>query len=247
MTDHVFIIDAGQPRKVGDTIELTGAESRHAVKVRRVAPGERVDVVDGVGTRYACEVVDASMPESLALRVCAIKEDPTPIPRITIVQALLKGDRGERAVELMTEVGVDRIVPWVSERTIVRWNDDKARKNVERWRSIARESAKQARRSRVPVIDDVMSTVDVCEVIRSSPSAFVADENSTQDLPTNIASEDVLVVVGPEGGISASELSEFVAGGARSIRLGPTVLRGSTAGAIAATLIASRSPRWNGA
>lgn len=232
---------------VGDTIVLLGAESRHAVKVRRVMPGEHVDVVDGVGTRYACEVVDATAPESLVLRVCSIRKEPLPIPHITVVQALLKGDRSERAVELMTEVGVDRIVPWVSERTIVRWNDDKSRKNVERWRSVARESAKQARRSRIPIVDDVMTTIDVCDVVRSVPMAFVADENSAHDLPTNVDSERVLVVVGPEGGIAESELAEFVACGARSVRLGPTVLRGSTAGAIAATLIASRSPRWNGA
>lgn len=215
--------------------------------MRRLVPGERVDLTDGAGLLAECEVV-AARPAAgeLDLAVLARRTDPEPACQVTVVQAIMKGDRGELAVELMTEVGIDTIVPWVAERCVARWRPDREDKALSRWRSSAREAAKQSRRSRFPEVTTQARTADVAPRVAGAALALLLDPLAGVGLaavPLPRAGEIVLVV-GPEGGISPGEAAELSAAGAVSARLGPSVLRGSTAGAVAGALVLSGCGRW---
>lgn len=242
LTDPVFLVDA-LPR--GDTAELTGAEGRHAAKVRRIAPGEQIAICDGTGGIARC-TVRGVRDATVELDVVAREQVPAASPRLIVVQALAKGDRAELAVELMTELGVDEIVPWSAQRSVVQWSGERGRRAVERWRSTAREAAKQARRAWVPVIGDLADTDGVVTLIRSAGIALVLEPSagtplSRVPLPGDT---DVLAIVGPEGGMSPDELSAFVGAGAAACRLGSTTLRTSTAGGAALAVLSVRLGRW---
>ncbi len=219
----------------GDQVVLDGPEGRHAVVVRRLRVGESVDLVDGLGTRVTGSVLSLAK-DSLVATVVTRELEAAPSPRITLVQALAKGDRGELAVELATEVGIDEIVPWAAARCVVKW--DAAPKALERWRSTAREAAKQSRRSWFPVVRDLARTAAVAEL---PGQLLVLHEDATVALSTVPLTGDVVLVVGPEGGISAEELAAL---GGTAVRLGPSVLRTSTAGAAAAAVVSARTARW---
>lgn len=247
--------------------------------VRRITPGERVDVTDGAGLIAQC-VVTAARPGSLDLTVLSRRAEPEPRCRIVVVQAILKGDRGELAVELMTEAGIDLIVPWSAERCVARWRPDRADKALDRWRSSAREAAKQSRRSRFPVIAEQASTSQVANRVADADLALLLDPAATAALHTMALPQlepsaggstaatptsptatvaapstatatdvwagrcDIVLIIGPEGGVSPDETAALTAAGAVPARLGPTVLRGSTAGAIAGAIVLSRCGRW---
>jgi 16S rRNA (uracil1498-N3)-methyltransferase len=245
LTPPVFICDRAA---IGaGRITLAGAEGRHATTVRRLAPGERVDLTDGAGLLAECEVI-AARPGAgeLDLAVLARRLEPEPACRLTVVQAILKGDRGELAVELMTEVGVDTIVPWPAERCVARWRPEREEKALSRWRSSAREAAKQARRSRFPEITGPKRTTDVLERVGGAALALLLDPQAARSL-TEVRlprAGEIVLVVGPEGGVSPRESAELTAAGAIPARLGPSVLRGSTAGAVAGALVLSGCGRW---
>jgi 16S rRNA (uracil1498-N3)-methyltransferase len=223
---------------------VDGAEGRHAVDVLRLAAGERVKVGDGRGVVAEGDVVDAG-PSGLRVRVVARHEVPAPSPELVLVQALPKGDRGPLAVELATELGVDRIVPWTAARCVTRWRDERADKGVARWRSVARAAAKQSRRPRLPEVTDPVSTREVCGLLGDADLAVVLHEQAREPLARLAvpSSGTVVVVVGPEGGLTDGEVVAFRAAGARAVRLGPDVLRTSTAGAAALAALSVRS-RW---
>ena len=223
---------------------VDGAEGRHAVDVLRLAAGERVKVGDGRGVVAEGDVVDAG-PSGLRVRVVARHEVPAPSPELVLVQALPKGDRGPLAVELATELGVDRIVPWTAARCVTRWRDERADKGVARWRSVARAAAKQSRRPRLPEVTDPVSTREVCGLLGDADLAVVLHEQAREPLARLAvpSSGTVVVVVGPEGGLTDGEVVAFRAAGARAVRLGPEVLRTSTAGAAALAALSVRS-RW---
>jgi 16S rRNA (uracil1498-N3)-methyltransferase len=228
-------------------VELDGAEGRHAARVRRLGVGERIDLTDGAGTLAECVVAEAH-PSSLTLDVVALRRVPQPKPRIVVVQALAKGDRAELAVETMTEVGVDVIVPWRAERCIARWEgEQRAARGLERWRTTAREAAKQARRAWLPEVTAPALTDEVCGILRAAALSVVLHEGGTTPLAAVQAPSDgdVVIVVGPEGGISPAELAAFTEAGAEPYLLGPTVLRTSTAGAVGAAVLLSRTARWS--
>lgn len=241
MSLAVFLADdlsAGQVR-------LTGPEGRHAAGVKRLRVGEHVELVDGRGTRARCEVVEVARDEVL-LAVGKRMVEPAPSPRLVVVQALPKGDRGELAVELMTEVGVDAVVPWAAARCVVQWKGERGEKALRRWRSTAREATKQSRRARVPEVHEAASTERVVELLREAAAAYVLHEVALEPLAAVTVPEpdDVVLVVGPEGGVTEDELAAFSAAGATPVRLGPTVLRTSTAGAAAAAVVSARTSRW---
>jgi 16S rRNA (uracil1498-N3)-methyltransferase len=221
---------------------LSGAEGRHAAVVRRLRPGERVDVGDGAGLIASC-VVTGVHRDQLELAVESRREVPRPRPLITVIQAIPKGDRGELAVEEMTEVGVDTIVPWAAERAVPVWRDQKG---ATRWRAKAREAAKQAERAWIPEVTDPVTTAAAARLIEGAGIAFLLEPGAADPLAAVNPPEDgeLIVVVGPEGGISAAESAELAAAGAKPYRLGPSVLRTSTAGAVAAAVLLSRTPRW---
>jgi 16S rRNA (uracil1498-N3)-methyltransferase len=241
MSPPVFLCD----ELAGDRITLGGPEGRHAAVVRRLRPGERADLTDGAGLVAECAVTAASR-DALELEVLARRRVPAPSPRVVVVQALPKGDRGELAVETMTEVGVDVIVPWAAARCVTQWRPERRAKSLARWRATAREAAKQARRAWLPEVTDLATTAEVAARITAAPLAAVLHEEAEaplSGLPVPDAG-DVVVVVGPEGGLTDEEIAAFtVAGGVPSL-LGPTVLRTSTAGVAAASVLLARTGRW---
>lgn len=241
MTDAVFLLPGlGQP-KVGEVVRLEGEEGHHAATVRRVGPGERIVVADGSGHGVA-GTVSTVRRASLDLVVEEVLTSPEPEPRYVVVQALAKGEHGERACAMLTEVGVAEIVPWQASRSIARWTPERRVKGRARWAGAVREAAKQSRRLRVPAVAELAGTDDVCARIRDAALALVLHEQATEPLaaverpPTG----EVVILVGPEGGITSEELAAFVAAGARPVSLGEGVLRTSTAGVVALAGLALR-------
>jgi 16S rRNA (uracil1498-N3)-methyltransferase len=227
-----------------DEVLVDGAEGRHAVEVLRLVPGERVRVGDGQGTVAEGDVLAAGT-EGLRVAVRARFEVPAPDPEFVLVQALPKGDRGPLAVDLATELGVDRIVPWAASRCVTRWRDDRVEKGVAKWRSAARAASKQSRRPRVPEVTGPMTTREVCGLLGDADLAVVLHEQARRPLAELQVprSGSVAVVVGPEGGLTDGEVVAFRAAGAHAVRLGAEVLRTSTAGAAALAAL-SMSTRW---
>jgi 16S rRNA (uracil1498-N3)-methyltransferase len=226
-------------------VGLRGAEGRHAATVRRLTAGERVDLTDGAGLLAQC-VVTAARPGELDLDVLARQQQPPPEPRLTAVQAIPKGDRGELAVELLTEAGADVIVPWAAERCVAVWRGDRAARARARWVSAAEQAAKQSRRAWFPQVSEQADLGAVGQLIRQAALAVLLEPDapvSLAELPLP-ASGDVVLVIGPEGGISPAEAGAFSAAGAIPARLGPNVLRASTAGAVAVAVVSSRTARW---
>lgn len=232
--------------QVGETLIIHGAEARHAIAVQRLRDGEFIELVDGAGMRASGRVDGASTPDALRVLIDQVMEEVPGLPQVIVVQALPKGDRGERAVEMLTEVGVDRIVPWAAEHCITKWKDDRKAKSHAKWVSTAGEAAKQARRARWVQVESLATTSQVLELIREVDCTMVLDESGTEPIPTEFAREvtSVALIVGPEGGISAAERNAFRAAGAQFVRLGPTVLRTSTAGVVAAAVVLAGTERW---
>jgi 16S rRNA (uracil1498-N3)-methyltransferase len=239
----VFLVSPGELS--ADVVTLSGPEAHHAAAVRRLRAGERADVTDGAGTLGECTVVSVSK-ETVMLTVRSVYVVPPPDPRITVVQALPKGDRAELAVELMTEVGVDAIVAWAAERSITRWHGDRGDRALGKWQTTAREASKQSRRAWIPEVTGPAALSDVAKLASEAARAVVLEADAATGLSTLAVPEagSIVLVVGPEGGISPAERAALGGAGAVEARLGPTVLRTSTAGAAAAAVLLSRTGRW---
>jgi 16S rRNA (uracil1498-N3)-methyltransferase len=240
----VFITDRDSLEQ--DVVTLSGAEGRHAATVRRLRPGERVDLTDGAGM-LAEGVVAAARPGTLEVTVLRRRVDPVPQPRICVVQAVPKGERGEQAVETMTEVGVDVIVPWAAARCVASWAaGGRTERGLERWRAAAREAAKQSRRSRIPEVTALASTKAVTGRAAQAALTVVLVPGAGTGIGALPLPDhwEIILIVGPEGGLSPSEHEAFAAAGAVGVRLGPTVLRSSTAGTAAAAVLLTRCGRW---
>ena len=278
MTAPVFVLTAdtiepsgaAATARAGDLLVLTGSEARHAVTVRRLRAGERVDLVDGEGLRLVCEVTQpgaGGAKDRLGVRVTERGEEATAPLRLALVQALAKGGRDEQAVETATEVGADLVIPWQASRCVSVWNGPKAAKGRARWQATAHEAAKQARRARVPAVEEAHSTPQLCtwvaRAVEAGGAVLVLHEEGARpisqvSLPcapegAGTPQEDgaeageppVLgVVVGPEGGISEQEVSALEAAGATTVRLGPHVMRTASAGPVALAVLAQRAGLW---
>jgi 16S rRNA (uracil1498-N3)-methyltransferase len=234
------------PGELGSpTLTLTGPEGHHAAAVRRLRAGERADVGDGAGT-LAEGVVTAVGKNSVTIEIESTRSVPPPQPRLAVAQALPKGDRGELAVELMTEVGVDAVLPWSAERSITRWQGDRGERALAKWRATAREAAKQSRRAWLPEIAAPVTTAALARRVPAAACAIVLEADGPFRLHELALPDqgEVLLIVGPEGGVSPAERAALRAAGAIEARLGPTVLRTSTAGAVAAATLLSRTARW---
>jgi 16S rRNA (uracil1498-N3)-methyltransferase len=230
----------------GDGVTVEGDEAHHAVTVRRLRVGEQVVLTDGRGTSVHGSVTDAAK-RRLTVTAEWVDHVAEPMPRVTVVQALPKGDRGELAVEVLTEIGVGTIVPWAASRSVAVWRGERADKGLARWRSTAREAAKQARRSWFPEVAGLASTDHVVELVGAAAVAVVLHESAERSVvdvsvPTTGV---VVVVVGPEGGLTDEELVTLTDAGAHVVRLGGEVLRTSTAGVAAVAALLSRTPRWS--
>ena len=246
MTAPLFLLEPGALDRVrpGGSVVLGGAEGRHAATVRRIAVGEPVDVADGAGALARCTVTAVGRDE-LPLRVDAREEVPEPEPRFVLVQALAKNDRDDLAVEAATELGVDEVVPWQAERSIVVWRGDRGAKAHRKWEQAVRAAAKQSRRPRVPVVSALVDGAALVDRVRAATLSVVLHEDATEPLASLEvpAAGEVLLVVGPEGGISPAEVDALVLAGATTRRIGREVLRSSTAGPAALSVL-SAAIRW---
>ncbi|WP_434612180.1 16S rRNA (uracil(1498)-N(3))-methyltransferase [Arthrobacter sp. A5] len=276
------------PLAAGSVFVLGGPEGRHAVTVKRLGPGEVLDLVDGAGRRVTGIVTVAGAGE-LSVRVERVSTEPAPAVRLILAQALAKGDRDELAIETATELGADGFIPWQSERSIVRWKGERAAKSLAKWRSTVRAAAKQARRAWIPDVCGAVETAGLLKRVETASLALVLHEGAADplsgtvgrlrartggsaragididtagidtvgnDMPASgtagndpglddaAANDEILIIVGPEGGISGRELDLLTGAGAVPVRLGPHVLRSSTAGPAAVALLSVELGRW---
>lgn len=229
----------------GDRVALSGAEAHHAVAVRRLRPGERLVLTDGLGTRVEAVVAATGKRELVALAE-HVERTPRPEPAFVVVQALPKGDRGELAVEVLTEVGIDEVVPWAAARSVAVWRGERAERSLAKWRGTAREAAKQARRAWFPAVAPLATTTEVAALVAAADLAVVLHEPASDPLASlPVPAEGrVVVVVGPEGGLTDDEVAALTEAGAHAVRLGAEVLRTSTAGVAAVAALLAHTPRW---
>ena len=228
----------------GVRLRLDGSEGRHAATVRRTGPGERLLLGDGEGRVLTCEVVTAAAG-ALDVTVLEVSDEPRPEPRFVLVQALAKADRDDQAVEAATELGVDEVVPWQASRSIVAWRGERGERAWRKWDAVLVAATKQSRRARRPLLAPPATTADLARRVAVAAAAYVLHEAATDPLAAEglPATGEVLVVVGPEGGITSDELATLTAAGARAVRLGHTVLRSSSAGPAALAVLSARR-RW---
>jgi 16S rRNA (uracil1498-N3)-methyltransferase len=238
----LFLVDE---LPAGAAYTVDGPEGHHAAAVQRLRVGETLLLGDGRGAT-ARAVVSAAGRDRLDVTIEQRWYEDPPDPRLVVVQGIAKGDRGELAVQVMTEVGVDEIVPWAAARSVAQWRGERGDRSHRRWVDTAREAAKQARRARLPAVAPQGATAAVSSRMGACALGLVLHEEATTPLTTVDlpASGDIVVVVGPEGGITPEELAGFVAAGATPVRLGATVLRTSTAGAAALAVLNARLGRW---
>lgn len=243
-TPPLFLVDE---LPAGDRTVLGGQEGRHAATVRRLREGEPLVLSDGRGGIVE-GVVDGVAPGTLGVRVTSRAVLAPPRPRVVVAQALVKGERGELAVELATEAGADAVVPWRASRCVAKWDEGpRGAKALARWRSAAREAAKQARRAWVPEVAEPVGTSGLVTLVADCARTLVLEGSASTRL-TDVTLPDrgnVLLVVGPEGGITDQELDTMTDAGAQVVRLGPTVLRTSTAAAVALGALGALTPRWD--
>ena len=223
---------------------LTGEEARHAAQVARLRAGERVVVGDGRGATADAEAVSVAR-DRVELRVLSLASTPRSAPGLVLVQALAKGGRDEQAVQAAVELGVDAVVPWQAARSVVRWSGPKADAGRARWAAIAREAGKQAMRPWAAEVLAPVSTAALASSTTGRPTLLLeptAEQRLVDAVP--LGAEELVLVVGPEGGIAPEELETLTAAGAVAVRLGPTVLRTSTAGPAALAALALHLGRW---
>lgn len=233
MTEPMFLAPLDDP-EVGEVVTLTGQEGHHASSVRRIKCGEVILVSDGAGTAVRGPVVDTEKG-SLSIQIAEVMRTRPGAVRYVAVQALPKGDRAELAVEMLTELGIDEIVPWQAERSVVRWAPERAERGLTRWRVAAREATKQCRRYRVPTVSMPMTTAELALRIQQTALTVVLHETAENplaalDMPT---SGEIMFIVGPEGGLSPQEVDTLTNAGGETALISDAVLRTSTAGVVA--------------
>ena len=256
MSNPVFFTPAGalDGTAPGSLFVLDGAEARHAVTVKRLAVGEQVDIADGAGKRITGTVTDAA-PAQLTVECTSVSAEPRPDIRLVLVQALAKGDRDELAIETATELGIDAVIPWQSERSIVRWKGERAAKAHGKWQSAVTAAAKQARRAWIPEVRPAVDTQALAREVAEAGLAVILHEDAVTPLRRVLGkwSEEhqeasgpgeILLIVGPEGGISPREVTRLCSAGAVTALLGPHVLRSSTAGPAGVVVASDVLGRW---
>lgn len=248
MTDALFYVEA-LPEPGGLAV-VDGDEGFHAANVRRIRAGERLDLGDGAGEMAHC-VVEETGKARLTARVLDRRSVAPVSPTVTVVQALPKSDRAELAVELATEAGADAFLAWQATRCVARWDGAaKVDKGLRRWGAVARAAARQSRRAYIPEVGGLVSTAQLVARVRDEIAAgavvLALHESATQRL-TDVAlaqADSLMLIVGPEGGIADEEIEALSEAGAVAVRLGPTVLRTSTAAAVALGALGVMTGRW---
>jgi 16S rRNA (uracil1498-N3)-methyltransferase len=237
----LFLVDNLDSSQI---IEVTGDEAHHAIKVLRINLGEEILISDGNGNwvRAAVEKIEK---KSFSAKVLERGVQEQRSPKIIVVQGIPKSDRIKEAIEILVESGVDLIIPWQAERSISKWQKDSLRK----WQAVASAATKQSRRFRTTEIIEELSISQLLEVESDRSAILVMHESATKKLSTIVSSkfadlDEIIVVVGPEGGVSENELAQFEAAGAHVVALGPEVFRSAHAGGAAISAISALIGRW---
>lgn len=229
--------------EVGARLSLSGAEAKHAATVNRTRPGESVLIGNGRGLVASGEVLVSTNTE-LTIDVESVSRVERATPAITLVQALAKGDRDELAIQAATELGVDAVVPWAASRSVSRWEGAKVAKGRERWAAIVREASKQSIRAWTPEVGELATTKQVAALAADARVLVLEPDAEAPLTGVEPDGRDLVLVVGPEGGIAPQELAAFRDAGAELVRLGSTVLRTSTAGPAALAVLNASLHRW---
>ncbi|WP_026926812.1 16S rRNA (uracil(1498)-N(3))-methyltransferase [Granulicoccus phenolivorans] len=233
MTRPLFLTELPEPLPaVGQAVPLRGDEGRHAAVVRRIEPGEVVDLADGAGRAVTGPVTEVTK-QGITIEVAEVRVAAAPAPEVWVAQALAKGDRGELAVEMLTEVGVAGVYAWQANRSIVKWSGDRAAKALGKWANTVREATKQSRRLWIPQVRGPLTTKQLVAEFAGFDAVYVLHEDATDPLSAAEPGQRVLLLVGPEGGIGDDELGLLTAAGARTAVISDGVLRTSTAGVVA--------------
>jgi 16S rRNA (uracil1498-N3)-methyltransferase len=248
MTGALFYVDTLPD--IGAVATVSGDEGFHAATVHRIRGGERLLLGDGAGELAWCEVDDAGRT-GLSARVLERWSVSRPAPLVTIVQALPKSERSELAIESATEAGADAFIAWQAARCVARWDGVRTDKGLRRWRAVARSAARQSRRAFIPTIAGPLTTAElakrVADDVAVGATVLALHESATEPLAKRVADQpdSIMLLVGPEGGIDDAEIAELTAAGAVPVRLGQTVLRTSTAGAVALGALGVLTARWD--
>lgn len=246
MVEPLFHLDLDSLPKVGQILELTGAEAKHAASVRRMREGEAIQFTNGKGMRVRANVASAAS-NSLTAVVLSAEQESAPALQLTLVQALAKGDRDELAIQAATELGVMQVVPWQAERSISRWIGLKEQKGRERWQTIVNEAAKQSLRAFTPSVLPAITSANFAQLVKQFDAVLVLDPTA----PTGLVEFEIpktgriALLVGPEGGISDGELDDLQAVNAVRVHLGESILRTSTAGVAAIAALSALSGTWS--
>ncbi|WP_010202903.1 16S rRNA (uracil(1498)-N(3))-methyltransferase [Salinibacterium sp. PAMC 21357] len=241
---HLYIDEELDDAKVGDTVSLTKAEARHAVTVSRLAVGETIAISNGAGLTVSGPITVAEHTE-LSIVVAELSRTERRTPAVFLAQALAKADRDELAVQVATELGIDGVIPWSASRSISRWQGTKVVKGRDRWAAIVREASKQSLRTWLPDVLDLVTTKQLA-AFASSTRMLVLEPTATETLADLVVDDrDIVLVVGPEGGVADHELELLTAAGASTVRLGSEVLRTSTAGPAALAVLNVKLGRWS--
>jgi len=233
----LFFVD-DLPTTVGGSYEFANDDANHAIRVLRMQEGAEFMLSDGKG---AWSQVVATEVKKKSMQVQILDsgfQDPL-ATTITVVQAIPKGDRAKEAIELLTEAGVDRIVPWLSTRSIG--------KGSEKFAVTAREASKQSRRFRIPEVTDMATTAQICEAIKISDLAIAFHESATTKLSDQVSSHNVehlLIIIGPEGGLTDEEIAAFTQAGAKVALMGRPILRSAHAGIAAVSAVSALLKVW---
>jgi 16S rRNA (uracil1498-N3)-methyltransferase len=240
---HFYLNEELTEAAVGGRVSVTGQEARHAVTVSRIAVGESISVGNGAGLVVTGAVVSAE-PSEFVVEVASVERSEPNSPAVWLAQALAKGDRDEYAVQQATELGVDGVIPWAAQRSIVKWEGARIRKGHDRWTAIVREASKQSMRTWIPEVGDLASTVVLAALAADTRMLVLEPTAQTAITALEPDGRDVVLVVGPEGGIAPSELSRLEGAGAMLVRLGDTILRTSSAGPAAIAVLNAQLGRW---
>lgn len=253
MTLPVFLTETPLAGASG-TITVGPEVAGHAVRVRRMGAGEELELIDGTGVRLRGTIQEGTS-DSLTLSVTDETEEPQQRPRLVLVQALAKNDRDIQAIEAATEVGVDTVIPWAAQRSIADWPAKKAHKMAAKWANVLTAATLQARRARVPELGELIRGTAVTQLVTPTSRVIVLDETESSGLTEAVNDlgegsttqgdiDEIVVIVGPEGGITPAEVDALVSAGARTAVLGPTILRASTAGPVALAIVQTLLGRW---
>jgi 16S rRNA (uracil1498-N3)-methyltransferase len=233
----LFFVD-DLPTTVGSTYQFANEDANHAIRVLRMQAGAEFMLSDGNGAWSQVKAVEVSKRFMQVQVMDSGYQEALPT-FITVVQALPKGDRSKEAIELLTESGVDRIVPWSASRSIG--------KGTDKFVITAREASKQSRRFRIPQVLELATTAQICEAIKLSDLAIVFHESASHKLSDQISSHNVqtlLIIIGPEGGISDEELAAFESAGAKVALMGRPILRSAHAGIAAVSAVSALLRVW---